>query len=131
METEMQTPEDTIAAGAEAMGAVMAEYPDLTDFGFGVSAEQTFDVERLKLTEDRSLSQFMRARQWLRKFPKTKTLNRRAGSSYGLKHVAAHSIGYVTNGVFIAAAAAEGFTIERITDSPNAWFNISTRAQGR
>ena len=58
METEMQTPEDTIAAGAEAMGAVMAEYPDLTDFGFGVSAEQTFDVERLKLTEDRSLSQF-------------------------------------------------------------------------
>jgi len=54
----------------------------------------------------RSLAQFIVARRWLSQFGKLKSLNKR-GSSYGLKHVAAHDIGYVTNGVFIAAAIAE------------------------
>jgi hypothetical protein len=41
------------------------------------------------------------------------------------KHIAAHDIGYVTNGVFIA----KGFSVRRINDSnPNAWFNISSAA---
>jgi hypothetical protein len=41
------------------------------------------------------------------------------------EHIAAHDIGYVTNGVFIA----EGFNVRRINDSnPNAWFNISSAA---
>jgi hypothetical protein len=35
----------------------------------------------------------------------------------------------VTNGVFIAAAIAEGFTVRRADyNSPNVWFNISTEA---
>jgi hypothetical protein len=73
----------------------------------------------------RSVQQFETARLWLRQFSKVKSSNRR-GSSYGLKHVAAHDIGYVTNGIFIAAALAEGFTVQRC--GPNAWINISSRA---
>jgi hypothetical protein len=39
-------------------------------------------------------------------------------------------IDYVTNGVFIAAAIAEGFSVQRIGNSPNAWLNISSAAWG-
>jgi hypothetical protein len=38
-------------------------------------------------------------------------------------------IDYVTNGVFIAAAIAEGFCVRRISgNNPNARFNISSAA---
>jgi hypothetical protein len=37
----------------------------------------------------------------------------KCGTSYGLKHWAEDSIGNVTNGVFIAAAIVEGFTVRR------------------
>jgi hypothetical protein len=83
------------------------------------------------LFEERSLLQFIRARAWLEGQAKRQTINR-IGTSYGLKHIAEHDIGYVTNGVFIAAAIAAGFQIERTERSwrvtPNAWLNISTRA---
>jgi hypothetical protein len=69
----------------------------------------------------------MAARQWLSQFGRIKALNRR-GTSCGLKHVAEHDIGYITNGAFIAAAIAEGFTVQRADDGPNACFNISTKA---
>jgi hypothetical protein len=70
----------------------------------------------------------MAARGWLSQFAKIRALNRR-GTSYGLKHWAEDDIGYVTNGVFIAAAIAEGFTVHCVEfGSPNAWFNISTEA---
>jgi hypothetical protein len=113
------------------MLCVMQRCPDLTDFGLGVSRQQIFNVERAKLLEDRSLAQFTRARGWLRKFSKTKAHNGR-GDSYGLKHVAEIDIGYVTNGVFIAAALAEGFSVKRnYSGSPNARFNISSKALSR
>jgi hypothetical protein len=73
-----------------------------------------------------------RPRVWLRQFNKTKTLNKRSGTSYGLKHVAEEDIGYITNGVFIAAAIAEGFRVKRCSDnSPNGRLNISKAARGR
>ena len=113
------------------MRVVMERCPDLTDFGLGVSSRQIFNVERAKLLEDRSLAQFTLARGWLRKFSKTKAHNGR-GTSYGLKHVAGPDIGYVTNGVFIAAALAEGFSVKRdYLNSPNARFNISSKAFSR
>lgn len=125
-----------LAAAAIDMDRVLEREPQLSDNGFKQldrarpRAEQ--DAEFLKwresIREPRSLAQFMAARDWLSQFRKTKALNRR-GSSYGLKHWAEDDIGYITNGVFIAAAIAEGFTVRR-TDpgSPNAWFNISTEA---
>ena len=125
-----------LATAAIEMDRVLEREPQLNDGGFrqfgGSRTQAERDAEfirwRESIREPRSLAQFMAARGWLRQFSKTKTLNRR-GSSYGLKHRAEHDIGYVTNGVFIAAALAEGFTV-RLTDpgSPNAFFNISTEA---
>lgn len=118
----------------EAMRVVMAAEPELTDFGFGVyrDARQTdaerrqrFEDDRAALLDPRALNGFVRARDWLARQARTKGLNQ-YGTSYGLKHVAAHSAGYVTNGVFIAAALAEGFKVKRT--GPNAYLNISKRA---
>jgi hypothetical protein len=115
------------------MTAILEREPQLGDFDFGIFDSRNKTPEqreaelregRDKIIEPRSLEQFEAARGWLRRFDKIKVLNKR-GTSYGLKHVAAHDIGYVTNGVFIAAAIAEGFTVERV--GPNAWLNISTK----
>jgi hypothetical protein len=79
------------------------------------------------IREPRSLAQFMAARGWLRRFSKIKAVNR-CGTSYGLKHVAEDDIGYVTNGCFIAAAIAEGFTVRCVEfGSPNASPHRSAR----
>jgi hypothetical protein len=126
-----------MTSAADAMESVLAANPVLNDHGFGL-----FDVERLtyservaRLAKDRaemlspySLDDFERARCWLRTKPRTVDINKSAGSSYGLKHVAEVDIGYTTNGVFIAAAMAEGFKVKRCYhDSPNAWINISSK----
>jgi hypothetical protein len=74
-----------------------------------------------------ALAAFVVTRAWLRQHNKLKTINK-SGTSYGLKHSAEHDIGYITNGVFIAAAVAEGFRVVRVGDTPNAWLNISTTA---
>jgi hypothetical protein len=129
---------DQIAAAAAAMDRVLEQEPELSDFGYGFSgAEKTpeerrarFETNRQSIREPRSLAQFLTAREWLRQFAKIKSLNKR-GISYGLKHVAAHDMGYCTNGVFIAAAIAEGFRVRREGRSPNAVFNISTAAWRR
>src|SRR5664279_3385139 len=80
------------------------------------------------MLEPRSVDGFQKAREWLSAFTKTSRFNRRA-TSYGLKHVAEHTIGYVTNGMFIAAALAEGFRID--PRGPSAYFNISRVASPR
>jgi hypothetical protein len=126
-----------LATAAIDMDLVLEREPRLGDFGFGVCdprsktpEERAADLLRNRdlIREPRSLAQFMAARGWLRRFGKIRALNRR-GTSYGLKHCAEDDIGYVTNGVFIAAAIAEGFTVRRAeSGSPNAWFNISTEA---
>jgi hypothetical protein len=125
-----------MAAAASDMAAVLEREPHLSDFGFGVfdprsktPAERAAELRlnRDRIREPRSLARFMAARRWLSRFGKIKAVNKR-GSSYGLKHVAEHHMGYVTNGVFIAAASAEGFAVQRADGGPNAWFNISTKA---
>jgi hypothetical protein len=128
---------------AEILMAV-TRHPELNDFGFGVFGERRrrlspeereaeFKANRAKMFEERSLRQFLHARDWLQGQRKLKALNRR-GTSYGLKHVAAHDIRYCTNGIFIAAAVSAGFEIERAgswQQSPNAFMDISTRAWRR
>jgi hypothetical protein len=126
-----------LASAALDMDLVLERELLLGDFGFGVwdprsktPAERAAELlrDRGLIREPRSLAQFVAARSWLRQFSKIKALNRR-GTSYGLKHCAEGDIGYVTNGCFIAAAIAEGFTVRCAEfGSPNAWFNISTEA---
>lgn len=121
------------------MARILKREPQLGDFGFGVCdpRRKTRNQCAAELKRNRewirapgSLVDFMAARRWLSRFDKIKTLNQR-GTSYGLKHVAAYDIGYTTNGVFIAAAIAEGFRVQRDGNGPNALFNISVRAWDR
>ena len=78
--------------------------------------------------EPRAIEEFNRACNWLNRQSQTKNINPRAGTSYGLKHAAEHEVGYIANGMFVAAAITCGFRIKRNADSPNAYLNISTTA---
>jgi hypothetical protein len=80
----------------------------------------------LTATKLRAVANLLAARMWPNRFAKIKALNQ-TGTSYGLKHVAERDVGYLTNGAFIA----EGFAVRRVGDSPNAVFNISTKAWRR
>src|SRR3954447_23853076 len=115
---------------------IMRDYPDLSDFGFEVfdargktpkQRASELAKNRTKMLKPRSLEQFQLARRWLRQFTKVGKSSK-LGTSDNLKHLAERDIGYVTNGMFIAAAIAEGFKIEREWDSPNPRFNISSKA---
>ncbi len=83
-----------------------------------------FDDEQKALLND--TESFQKICVWLKKVNKIKTINRKH-SSYYLKHVAEQEIGYITNGVFIAAAIDCGFNFES-DDSPNVFFNMSEKS---
>ena len=137
----------TAEEAAEATAAIKRAvdlFPDLTDFGFGIfdayrltpaARQERFRKSRADMFAPRSLEDFTRAKHWLMAQPKTKNPNSGAGSSYWLKHVAEEDIGYTTNGIFIAAAVAAGFIVERCRrsddESPNAFFNISSKISRR
>ena len=137
-------PADHLEEAAAEIQRIVALHPERTDFGFGIfderglspeERETEFKRNRAIMFEERSLLQFMAARAWLHGQQKRKTIYRK-GTSYWLKHVASHDIGYVTNGMFIAAAVSAGFQIGRVRSwrdgsTPNAWFNISKRAWRR
>lgn len=123
--------------------AVMEKWPRLNHFGFEISAraEKPYHIalaqnrERLAAAVD----ECNRAARFLKYVEKRKTINPRAGSSYGLKHETeyfgnAHpeKIGdhhYVSNGSFICAALHLGFEVRAVhLSSPNVLFNISSRS---
>ena len=123
-----------LATAAIEMNRILEREPLLSDNGLKqlrgrrplAEHEAEFTRWREDMRTPRSLAQFMAARGWLRQFSKIKAPNK-CGTSYGLKHCAEDDIGYTTNGCFIAAAIAEGFTVHCVEPgSPNAWFNIST-----
>ena len=113
---------------AAELQQIAAEYPDLTEFGFGIwqgtkpnERQATFKRDRQTLLA--SVERFEATRNWIqRRLRPIKTLNRRC-TSYGLKHVCEREIGYVTNGVFIAAMAACGYRVKR--HGANAYFNVA------
>jgi hypothetical protein len=111
--------------------------PELSGFGYRVSrdrgetaeqAEARFLENRAEMLGKQSVDEFIRASEFLSKFGRRKSLNRKR-TSYGLKHDAERAAGdYVSNGMLIAAALAMGFSAERThAGSPNAYFNISSK----
>ena len=62
-----------------------------------------------------------------RQAPRQKSIST-YGSSYGLKHAVEDEIGHTYNGVFIAAALAEGFRMKPVGDGPNARFDVARSA---
>jgi len=114
----------------------MAAIPLLNDFGIG-----EFDHGRglsraereARIAQDRarlraSSAAVARVVDWLvRNVAPTKTINPR-GTSYSFKHTAEREIGYVTNGVFIAAGVIAGYPYKIVDGSPNVRFGFSAQS---
>jgi len=135
----------------DKLKALMAEHPTLSHFGIGQSSDEWFSSVSPEWKESRNDSQeekdliFQAEREmlgdnmadliwtidWLRSnVEPIKTINRRH-SSYGLKHLAEKFSpgGYLSNGVFIAAAMIVGYPFE--VDPPNEMFGMSERSLKR
>jgi hypothetical protein len=121
-------PDQRAGINPAAVRQIMHDWPELTEFGFGPCRRADFERDRAAMLTPANLDEFDRARRWLQCFPKVKAFNQ-TGTSYGLKHLAEPIIGYTTNGMFIAAAVAEGFKVKPAgASSPNALMNISRLA---
>jgi hypothetical protein len=127
----------TELSGVEARLAItMARLPELNDFGIGIydghwgkSAEEKLAI----IAKDRetlrgSAAAVANVVTWLREnVEPTRTVNKRR-TSYGIKHVAEKDIGYITNGVFIAAGIIAGYPYEIVPGSPNVPFGMSEKS---
>lgn len=127
----------TDASGIEARLAItMAKHPELNDFGIGLfdggrglSAEEKLE----KNAENRRILRASTAAvastvTWLQEnVERTGTLNKRH-TSYGIKHMAEKDIGYITNGVMIAAGIISGYPYEIVPGSPNVPFGMSEKS---
>lgn len=86
--------------------------------------EKKFSEDRERLLN--STQTFLDTCKWLSDVKRIKTINRKH-TSYGLKHIVEKDIGYVSNGVFIAAAIHCGFDFKH-DDTPNVMFNMSEKS---
>ncbi len=116
------------------LAITMARVANLTDFGIGLYSEHQklpLRERTAKFEEERELLRKSADRvqvviDWLRRnIRPIKTINMRR-SSYGLKHVAEKDTGYITNGVFIAAAISAGYPYKIY--EPNPAFGMSERS---
>ncbi len=118
------------------LAITMARLPELNDFGIGIggwdrdkSAEQQSAIlARNRETLRASATAVANTVSWLReRVTPTRAANERR-TSYGIKHVAEQDLGYVTNGVFVAAAIIAGYRHELIPGSPNVRFGMSEKS---
>ena len=118
------------------LAITMAKEPFLTDFGIGLYEEARKlpkEQREAKLREERktlrkSVDAVWRTVDWLREnIQPIKTINTKH-SSYGLKHVAEKDVGYITNGVFIAAAMIAGYPYKIEYGSPSPYFGMSEKS---
>jgi hypothetical protein len=126
----------TDSSGIEARLAItMARHPELNDFGIGLYGgdKNKSDAEKDAINaENRRVLRASAAAvattvTWLREnVEPTRTINKRH-TSYGLKHMAEKDIGYITNGVFIAAGIIAEYPYE-ISDSANVPFGMSEKS---
>lgn len=114
----------------------MAAIPSLNDFGIGdfdngrglTRAERKAKFAKNRATLRASTAPVTLAVEWLRRnVAPMKTMSTR-GTSYGFKHTAEHEIGYLTNGVFIAAGVIAGYPYKIVDGSPNVRFGFSARS---
>lgn len=127
----------TESSAIEARLAItMARHPELSDFGVGLygghrdksAAEKDAINDKNRETLRSSVATVARTVTWLREnIERTPTINKRH-SSYGIKHMAEQDIGYITNGVFIAAGIIEGYPYKFVPGSPNVPFGMSEKS---
>jgi hypothetical protein len=119
----------------EIVCGILNIYPDLTYGGIVIGdyrkiglEERAAEIRRAReaMLTSAALDQFERCRLWLENQPRTRKVHPKSGNSYSLKEeVERQSGGYVSNGMFIAAAIACGYKVARAGyNSPHAWLNI-------
>jgi hypothetical protein len=119
---------------------VLNQFPLLDNTGFfateverdryykrmNLAPEYAFDSRRLLAG---SAEAFELAVAWITEHLEMQTKFTRTYSSYGLKHICEDSIGYITNGLFIAAMIACGYRIRPMQESvSNVVFNVTRRS---
>jgi hypothetical protein len=124
-------------SGVEArLPITMARHPALNDFGLGHYGGHKDKSDAEKGTINAENRRVLRASapavattvMWLREnVEPTLTINKRR-TSYGIKHVAEKDIGYITNGVFIAAGIIAGYPYEIDHSSANVPFGMSEKS---
>ncbi len=127
------------SSGIEARLAItMARLPDLNNFGIGLfpdhykkpKAEQQAIYEKNRADLRAAVEPVQQTVDWLRQnVEPIKTINTKH-SSYGLKHLAEKEVevGYITNGMFIAAAIIAGYEYRIEPGSPNVAFGMSEKS---
>jgi hypothetical protein len=127
-------------ATLEDCNLVLAQFQDLTAAGFDRYYKAQHERKNARraheglppevchptpITDPGVRGEISSARQFIRKVGRRrKTINRKLGTSYGLKHEAERYMGvYISNGAFIAAAHLEGYAIKR--EGPNACVSLS------
>lgn len=124
--------------------AILAQHPDLTMKGVGGFCDEgeTPEQSRAKMLTDEALAQFERACGWLAKVEKSPSVNKDAGTSYGLKHAAERywrkqyradpatkeNDAYISEGMFICAALHLGFSTRREENTASVCVNIAKRS---
>jgi hypothetical protein len=109
--------------------AVLAKHPTLTAYGFE-NPDETDPAEMQERSEElrKSEAAFDAARVWIREHLPPTPRSRGYYSSYYLKHVAEAEVGYLTNGLFIAAMIHCGHRFRQPgRGNPNAYFPLHKR----
>lgn len=114
--------------------SVLNREPTLNDAGFGVihSRRKSREEIETELAKDRAylLTQVegcAKICEWLKQVDRINSINWKH-SSMGWKDLARRDIGYVSQGMFIAAAIHAGFPYDRMPDQMAAWFGMSNRS---
>ncbi len=118
----------------EIIKDIRKTFPSLTIFGYGTDRfrkGETFLKDRDAMTSTFYTEHFKKCCLWLSLQGKLKNIKKDQGS-YGYKHSVENFFlkltgtpEHVTNGMFIAAAYALGFTVKRQTEnSVNAYLNL-------
>ena len=111
------------------LAVILAEYPTLTVYGFE-NPDETDPAEMQERSEElrKSEAAFDAACAWIREHLPLTPRSRGYYSSYYLKHVAEVEIGYLTNGLFIAAMIQCGHRFRQPgRGNPNAYFPLHKR----
>jgi hypothetical protein len=125
------------ASGIEARLAItMAKHPELNDFGIGLlngGRNLSTEEKSAKNAADRRVlrgnaAAVARTVTWLHEnVAPTRSINPHH-TSYSIKAIAEEDIGYISNGVMIAAGIIVEYPYEIVANSPNVAFGISEKS---
>lgn len=114
------------------LAIVMAQIPELSDYAYvghfpsvpHETREET--LQRLRQQLRASAKQVDEAAAWLKKHVAADSeTNLDANTFYGMKHALEDAVGYLTNGVLVAAALVAGYRYEIGEDTGRVYFAIS------